>query len=360
MLEEIRQQPQILKKLADKFFATESNGAMGLNLSDDKISHISKIIIIASGSSKNVGDIAKVFFEELLGVLVVVEFSSEFIYRRQHFGPNDLVIAISQSGETIDTYKALEIAKKNGVHTVSLTNNPESKIHLCADSKIIISADKEKCVAATKTVTAQLLCMMALGIFLAEKRQTNLNFIDELKSSLLRLDVDITEIIEDLSIPLIADEIKKTSGIMLISRGVIVDALREGALKIKETSYIMTETIPSGEALHGHLAVLDEGKTLVSAVLKNCECYNLVLSNTEYLKQKCGPKLVVIKNQSDAEIEKAEALKGAYFINIPASNKYACAFYVIVACQLLAYYIASGLNFDTCNPRNLFKTVLSE
>ena len=157
MLDEIKEQPHILERLLRRFFRDDFSINCDIPLSDEEIRGISDITVVASGSSKNVGDVAASYFRRLLNIPVRVEFSSEFCVENSFISKDSFVIAISQSGETTDTYEALEAASGKTKYTLALTNNSESRLHHASAYQIMIEADKEKSIAATKTVTAQLL-----------------------------------------------------------------------------------------------------------------------------------------------------------------------------------------------------------
>lgn len=357
MLDEIKEQPHILERWLRRFFRDDFSINCDIPLSDEEIRGISDITVVASGSSKNVGDVAASYFRRLLNIPVRVEFSSEFCVENSFISKDSFVIAISQSGETTDTYEALEAASGKTKYTLALTNNSESRLHHASAYQIMIEADKEKSIAATKTVTAQLLCLMAFGLFFASKLGVDKLSIKKTISELKKLPEGIETILENCGdIQKIAENINNSSGILFVSKGSCVNALREGALKLKETSYIMTEVLPSGEALHGHFALLDNTRTLVSAILDGV-FYDTEVENTLYMKEKSGANLVVIKNAQNKDIENKFEKDRTYFINIPSSEEYVGVFYIIVVCQLLAYYISLSLGFDTNHPRYLSKVV---
>lgn len=357
MLDEIKEQPHIIKRLLRRFLGDNFSINLDISISNEEIKEISDITIIASGSSKNVGDITAPYLYKLLNIPVRVEFSSEFCVDNSSISKNSFVVAISQSGETADTYKALESVAKRTKYTLALTNNPESRLHKASSFQIMVEADKEKSIAATKTVTAQLLCLMIFGLFFASKLGVDRAYIERIIWGLQQLSDGINTILNNCDdIQKIAEKINKSSGILFVSKGSYLNALREGALKMKETSYIMTEVLPSGEALHGHFALLDNTRTLVSAILDGV-FYDSEAENTLYMKEKSSASLVIIKNISNNSIEKKFDKDRTYFINIPNGEEYIEVFYVIVVCQLLAYYISASLGFDTNNPRYLSKVV---
>lgn len=197
MLDEIKEQPHILERWLRRFFRDDFSINCDIPLSDEEIRGISDITVVASGSSKNVGDVAASYFRRLLNIPVRVEFSSEFCVENSFISKDSFVIAISQSGETTDTYEALEAASGKTKYTLALTNNSESRLHHASAYQIMIEADKEKSIAATKTVTAQLLCLMAFGLFFASKLGVDKLSIKKTISELKKLPEGIETILEN-------------------------------------------------------------------------------------------------------------------------------------------------------------------
>lgn len=362
MLEDIKEQPNILKTLAEKFFSSE-NSQLHINLNEEQIKNISKIYIVASGSSKNAGTIAKYFIEKLTRIPTEADFASEFAHRDPVLKPNDVVILISQSGETADTFAALKIAKNMNVHTIAITNNPESKIHKVADSAIEVQAGKEISIAATKSFTAQLMILYGLSLHLAEIRQSCRN-IQQIKQELLDMSGPLNTIIEKYEDKhSIAEKISQYKSLVIVGRNINYGTAQEGALKIKETSYIDANGYPSGEFLHGYVAVVDEEAPLVSIIMKdpdNIPNYRLAISNTESIKKKRNPELIIIKSESDKDIEDNLLFKGSKFINMPDCSEEVSPLCVTVYLQILAFNIARALQRDINNPRALTKAVTSE
>ena len=364
MYEEIWQQPEIIKELADRYLPVNSP-VQGINLemSSEDIKNLSKVYITASGSSRNVGNIAKYFIETVAKLPVEVDFASEFAHRETILSANDFVIAISQSGKTADTLAALESAKGKGAHTLALTNNPDSVIHNAAESKMTVGAGIEKSIAATKSFTAQLLNLYALALYLGEQRETvTPERIKELKLELHILVHKIEKLLRnDKNIEKIAGKIKESKNLVILGRGTNFAAAQEGALKIKETSYIDANGYPTGEFLHGHMAVLDENTPVVSIIVHNKAGdinYNLAVKNTEEIKHKLNPRLIIIKNQKDKHIE--SEFKGAGFINIPECDELISPMLTVITLQILAVKMADLLGRDVDHPRGLSKAVTAE
>ncbi|OGI02934.1 MAG: hypothetical protein A2287_02355 [Candidatus Melainabacteria bacterium RIFOXYA12_FULL_32_12] len=366
MLSDIKEQSEIIDKLVKKYLPIDLPvQGISLNISDEQIKNLNKIYIVASGSSRNVGNIAKYFLEEVLNLPVFVDYASEFAHRNPSLDKNDLVIAISQSGETADTYAALKIAIEKGSYTFALTNNPDSKIYNLAQSKMPVGAGKEKSIPATKSFTAQLLNLYILALYVAEKRNSiSSDKIQELKAELCTLGKKIEKFLENTDqIDKAAEKIKDSKSLILLGRGTNSAVAEEGALKIKETSYIDANGYPAGEFLHGYVAVVDENIPVISIISPyqiDGENYNLVISNTEEVKRKRNPDLVIIKSQEDLLIENRLLFAGADFINIPQSSSEISPVFAVISLQLLSFRIAELLGRDVNNPRSLTKSITAE
>lgn len=360
MLTEILEQPKIIERLVDRYICPE-NFVKNIDIDID-FNEISKIYIGASGSSRNVGNIAKYFLSDITNLPVSTDYSSEFAYKNQVLGKSDLFIAISQSGQTADTFEALKVAKKQGCKTIALTNNVNSKIHKLADFKIDILAGKEKSIAATKSFTAQLLTLYILGIFIGIKRKTLSNeFLQNFLKEINSLSVKVSELLETKTIiETISKNILNTKSLVLIGRSFNYAVAREGALKIKETCYIDANGYPSGEFLHGHLAFTDKTTPIISIIpeKESSKIYALAIKNTIEIQTKRKTPLIIIKNKENKFIE--EVFENTIFIDIPNCSLYLSSILSAIALQLLAYYIAEDLGYDVDNPRSLTKAVLEE
>jgi len=366
MFNEIQEQPKILKKLIEKYFLINKPVLnIKLNLSKEQIINLSKIYIVASGSSRNVGGIAKYFIENIAKIPVEIDYASEFSHRNPILTHNDFVIALSQSGETADTFSALKVAKEKGSHTFAITNNPESKIHNIAESQMQAGAGEEKNIAATKSFTAQLINLFALALYLGEQRDiANADLRESLKQEFYSAIDKLEELIKNTGeFDEIAQKIKDSKSLIILGRGSNFPVAQEGALKIKETSYIDANGYPAGEFLHGYVAVVDENIPVISIIIPNCiddATYKLSIQNTETVKKKRNPPLIIIKSKEDKEIELNTVFKDACFINIPHSCELISPVFTSVALQILAFKIAQALGRDLKNPRGLTKAITSE
>lgn len=366
MLEDIREQPQILEELINRYFP-EENGVSGINFNaaDIYIKNISKIYIVASGSSRNAGNIAKYFIEKVTSIPTEADFASEFAHRNPCLNATDVVVAISQSGETADTFAAMKVAQSKSAHTVAITNNPDSKIHKLADTALEVGAGKEQSIAATKSFTAQLLNIYAFALKIAEiKGSLSPEEIEHYKNELRQMPQYISSQIDDYGkIESVAGAISEQKSLVILGRGINYGTAQEAALKIKETSYIDANGYPTGEFLHGYVAVLDENAPIISLIPgdnKSAGNYKLALSNTEEIKKKRNPNLIIAKSQNNAEIEKNLLFNGADFLNIPDGPEWVSPFYLTVCVQMLALATANALGRDVNNPRALTKAITNE
>ncbi len=357
MLEEILEQKEVFQKLANDFFCSD----LKIKTKAFPLKKWNKIVICASGSSKNAGEIAKYLIEGMTNITASIEYASEFAHKQFALSKNDLFIAISQSGNTADTYEALLRAKEFGATTFAITNNENSKIHKEADFKILADAGEEKSIAATKSFTAQLFILYTYVFALTEKvKKIN---IDDLKKEFLNLQNKYDEIFSQRDkIKIIAKNIKNSKSLVILSRNINSALAKEGSLKIKETCYINAVSFPSGEFLHGHFAFLDKTIPVLAivnqALNKNSDNYKLLTNNLKEVQTKRGSKLILIKSKEDKEIE--NILKYKYYIDIPRVKTIFTPLLNLVALQLLAYETAKLIHKDIDKPRNLKKCVDNE
>ena len=356
MLEEILEQKEVFTSLCKKFFDENLN----INLRDFPVKKWNRIIICASGSSKNAGEIAKYVIESLAKIPCSIEYASEFAHKDTPIGKNDLFIAISQSGNTADTFEALLKAKSKGAKTFALTNDINSKIHNNADYKILADAGIEKSIAATKSFTAQLFILYVFAIGLAEKIYGE-QFID-----LKREFVEISEKYEEIflqrpKIKKIAKKIKKAKSLVILARNINSALAKEGGLKIKETCYINAISAPSGEFLHGHFAFLDKNVPIFGILNKaenDEENYNLALNNLYEIKKKRRANVILIRTKDDYFAE--EKIGNKFSVEIPEINRLFTPFLNLIALQLIAYETAKLIHDNIDKPRDLTKCVVSE
>lgn len=358
MLREIFEQANILDEIVKNYNFKDLNQSMLSKINIEKIKHIT---IVASGSSKNVGAIAQYFIERSTGIPTTTEYASEFAHKHPVISEQNLVVLISQSGETADTYQALKVAKSNKAVTLAITNNSKSKIHNLAEYQIEINAGIEESIAATKSFSAQLVHLISLGIHLRSLKLGDDKF-NKVKLELLNVKQELNQLFKQIdSIEIIAKKIKKAKSIVLIGRGAQAYVAQEGALKIKETSYIDANGYPSGEFIHGHLAFVDKKIPIISIIDKNDKLnYELSIKNTKEIISKRKAPLVILKNAKDNSLSNINEFKRASYINLPDVISDISPLYNAIALQLLAFNIAKHKNLNVDKPRSLKKAITEE
>ncbi len=357
MLKEIHEQPDVVRnilqdKIKDEF--SKINLA-DVNLTKDELKNINRIQIIACGTSLHAGLVGKYVIEELTGIPTDVEPSSEYIYRSTIANKNTLVIGISQSGETADTITAIKQAKEKNAHILIITNRKESILARISDSLLHVNAGIEVSVAATKSYIAQLLSIYLFAIYTAETLNKNLDKIQEIKHELLTLPAKLEVILSNSKeIRAIAKKYSSNKNFIFIARGINYPTALEGALKLKEISYINATGYAAGELKHGPIAMLDETMPVL-AILNNGIVYDKVMSNCEeaYARQ---AKLIGVANYID---DKHKHIFEDYII-IPEISDIVSPALNVTVLQLLAYNIAEYLGKDVDQPRNLAKSVTVE
>ena len=357
MLKEIHEQPDVVRNiLQDKIFDEISDIKLkDVKLTKEEIKNIKRIQIIACGTSLHAGLVGKYVLEEITGIPVDVEASSEYIYRSTIADKNTLVIGISQSGETADTITAIKQVKKKGAHVLIITNRNESMLARLSNSLLHVNAGIEVSVAATKSYIAQLISIYLLAIFMAQTLDIKTDLIKDIKHELLILPSKLEAILSNCS--LIREVAKKYSSyknFIFIARGINYPTALEGALKLKEISYINATGYPAGELKHGPIAMLDETMPVL-AILNEGIVYDKVMSNCEeaYARQ---AKLIGVANHID---DKHKKLFDDYIL-IPDIKDIVSPALNVTVLQLLAYYIAEYLGKDVDQPRNLAKSVTVE
>ena len=357
MLKEIHEQPDVVRNiLQDKIFDEISDIKLkDVKLTKEEIKNIKRIQIIACGTSLHAGLVGKYVLEEITGIPVDVEASSEYIYRSTIADKNTLVIGISQSGETADTITAIKQVKKKGAHVLIITNRNESMLARLSNSLLHVNAGIEVSVAATKSYIAQLISIYLLAIFMAQTLDIKTDLIKDIKHELLILPSKLEAILSNCS--LIREVAKKYSSyknFIFIARGINYPTALEGALKLKEISYINATGYPAGELKHGPIAMLDETMPVL-AILNEGIVYDKVMSNCEeaYARQ---AKLIGVANHID---DKHKKLFDDYIL-IPDIKDIVSPALNVTVLQLLAYYIAEYLGKDVDQPRNLAKSVKVE
>jgi len=318
---------------------------------------IKKIVLIGCGTAYHSCATAKYWFEELTNIPIEIDIASEFRYRRIKLNKKNLYIFVSQSGETADTFAALDLCKKNKVKTCSIVNVVESSIARSSDFVLPIHAGPEIGVASTKAFIGQMLVLYILAIKISEVRQDITKFdyeniINDLKN-LPDLIKKTLSYCQD-NTPIIAKDFLKAKGAMFLGRGLSFPIALEGALKLKELSYLHAEGYPAGEMKHGPLALIEEGLPVVILAPKD-RYFEKTISNMQEVIAR-GGKVILITNENNRII--SENVR--FTLELPMTNEHLTPFLMTIPLQLLAYHVALLKNCDIDKPRNLAKSVTVE
>lgn len=359
MLKEIHEQSDVVRNvLSGKLISSKDKiNLNNFKLDKEKIKKLSRIQIIACGTSLHAGMVGKYIIEKYARIPVDVEPSSEFIYRQTIIDENTLTIGISQSGETADTITAIKQVKDLGSHVAIITNRADSTMARLADSLIPVNAGIEVSVAATKSYVAQLISLYLLAIYLYEARDIKKydEEIIKLKQEMIELPPKIDALLENTTnIQRVAKKYSSFKNFIYIARGINYPSALEGALKLKEISYINATGYCAGELKHGPIAMLDE-QMPVLAILNTGVVYDKVLSNCQEARARQA-RLIAVTNYLE---KKDEELFDDVIYMPDATDTMSPALNIIVL-QLLAYYIAEYLGKDVDQPRNLAKSVTVE
>ena len=355
MIKEIFEQPittkTCLKEYIDKIREEINFYNLPLNPKN-----INKIVLIGCGTAYHSCLVAKYWLEELTSLTVEVDIASEFRYRKVRFDNNALYIFVSQSGETADTYAALELCKKENVKTCSVVNVVESSIARNSDCVLPIHAGPEIGVASTKAFLGQMLVLYLLTLKISEIRE-DIN-PKEYKRKIFELkkipDLLAVSLKQEEKIQLIAKDIYKSKGSMFLGRGFSFPIALEGALKLKELSYLHAEGYPAGEMKHGPLALIEDGLPVVVIAPKD-KYFEKTLSNMQEVIARGGKVLLLTNSVSKVISENIR-----FQINLPESDELLTPFLFTIPLQLLSYHVALLKKCDIDKPRNLAKSVTVE
>jgi glucosamine--fructose-6-phosphate aminotransferase (isomerizing) len=358
MLKEIYEQPRSVRDcLRGRIYPNEGRVQLGgINEYADKLKNIDRIIIVACGTSWHAGLVGEYLIEEYARIPVEVEYASEFRYRNPIITEKDVVIAISQSGETADTMAAIEMAKEKGATIFGVCNVVGASIPRITHAGAYTHAGPEIGVASTKAFTAQVTVLTLIAFHLAQQRGTvSQSRLTELLTELdnIPAKIEIALKSDDL-IKEIALKFKDSRNCLFLGRGSGFPVALEGALKLKEISYIHAEGYPAAEMKHGPIALIDEEMPVVVIATKNSS-YEKVISNIQEVKARKGIVLAIV-TEGDVEVRKM----ADYCIEIPDANEAFLPLLATIPLQLLSYHIAvlRGCNVD--QPRNLAKSVTVE
>lgn len=357
MLKEICEQPKVLRKIISAYSQKQDICFPEMTLKKGQLRKINKIYITACGTAYHAGYAGKYFIEKYCGIDVEIDTSSEFRYRKVNFVKNSLLIAISQSGETADTLAAVMQAKKKGARVLSICNSMGSSLVKESDSCISTLAGLEIGVASTKAYTAQVFCLYLFSLYLGRLKGTVSKVFGEvILRELKRIPQYQAEILKNSQgIKRIANKFSKFGSFLFLGRGVNFPSALEGALKLKEISYIPAEGYPAGEMKHGPIALIDEYRAVVCVAPKD-QLYEKMVSNIQEVKARKG-KVLAILNKGDKEA----SLLSDDIIYIPKVKvEESSPFLVAVCLQLFSYFVAKNLKCEIDQPRNLAKSVTVE
>ncbi|HRE42050.1 MAG TPA: glutamine--fructose-6-phosphate transaminase (isomerizing) [Ignavibacteria bacterium] len=358
MLKEICEQPETIQNTYRGRINFETGVVKlgGLESIKDKIVNAKRIIITACGTSWHAGLIGEYLIEQMCRIPVEVDYASEFRYRDPVINEGDIMVVISQSGETADTLAALREAKKKGAVTVGLVNVVGSTIAREVDAGTYIHAGPEIGVASSKAFTSQVMSLILLALMIAGEKKTLSD--DELKriaNDLKTLPEKIKKCVEAKDdYKFIADELKSASNFLYLGRGLNFPVALEGALKLKEISYIHAEGYPAAEMKHGPIALIDENMPVVIIAPKD-KTYDKIISNIEEVKARKG-KILAIASEEDNNINDY----ADFVIRVPKTFNLFAPIINNIPLQFLAYYIATARGCNVDQPRNLAKSVTVE
>src|SRR3954466_8571919 len=357
MLKEIMEQPTTIENTMRGRLVTDEGFSKlgGLNLTMDELQNLDQIIITACGTSWHSALIGELMIEEHARIRVEVEYASEFRYRNPIITDKTLCVVISQSGETADTLAAMREAKRRGAKTLGLVNVVGSTIAREDDGGIYLHAGPEIGVASTKAFTSQVIALALLTLKLARLRNMSVIKGREIATAMNSLPDQIQKILETApEIEKIAERFKDASNFLYLGRGYNFPVALEGALKLKEISYIHAEGYPAAEMKHGPIALIDSQMPVVF-VAPHDAVFDKVVSNIQEVKAR-GGKVICITSQDEPVLEGMMD----YEIRVPQTVDMLYPILTVIPLQLLAYYIAvkRGLNVD--QPRNLAKSVTVE
>jgi glucosamine--fructose-6-phosphate aminotransferase (isomerizing) len=357
MLKEISEQAETVRStLRGRLLVPEGTARLnGLNLTAEQCNQIRHIVIVACGTSWHAGLVGRHILEDLARIPVSVEYASEYRYRRQVRLPGTVTIAISQSGETADTLEAMRAARVAGSTVLGLVNVVGSTIAREADGGVYLHAGPEIGVASTKAFTSQVVALLLLGLYLGRQRGLPAEQGRQLVSQLVRL----PELVEralavEPQVRALAERYADAPNALYLGRGANFPVALEGALKLKEISYIHAEGYPAAEMKHGPIALIDENMPVVCLAPKD-SVYAKVVSNMQEVKAR-GGRIIAITSEGNGDLRHV----ADHQVAVPASPPLIAPVLTVIPLQLLAYHIAVLRGCDVDRPRNLAKSVTVE
>ena len=354
MLKEIYEQPNAIREtIGAKFNENEKCEFEDLHFTKDYLSNLNKIYIIGCGTAMHAGLAGKNAIEKLCKIHTEVDIASEFRYRNPLVDKDCLCIFISQSGETADTIAALKLCKENGAKTLAITNVIGSSITREADYSIYTHAGPEIAVASTKAYTSQVVLLVVLAIYFAEILELNTDTISTLKKEILSLPAKIEQTLKlSSNVENLAKKVYQEKDIFFLGRGIDETVAKEGSLKLKEISYIHSESYAAGELKHGPIALIEKGVTVIS-IMTDPNLVEKTISNIQEVITR-GAKTIVITNQN------VDSSMFDFVLQIPETSPFVSPILSIIPLQLFSYYISKEKGLDVDKPRNLAKSVTVE
>jgi len=357
MLKEIFEQPESIRNVLRGHLLEEEGTAKlgGLNLSEDELAGIRRIVITACGTSWHAGLVGEYMLEEMARIPTEVEYASEFRYRSPILDAQTLVIVISQSGETADTLAALREAKRRGARTLGIVNTVGSTIAREVDGGIYLHAGPEIGVASTKAFTSQIVALALLTLYLGRRRSLSILQGREIVAALEQLPEQVEAVLSrQAEIEALSEKFLRATNVLYLGRGYNFPAALEGALKLKEISYIHAEGYPAAEMKHGPIALIDEMMPVVFIAPQDA-VYAKIMSNIEEVRAR-GGRVVAVVTEGDTAIRRL----ADDAIEIPKTIDMLTPVLASVPLQLFAYHIAVRRGCNVDQPRNLAKSVTVE
>ena len=354
MLKEIYEQPKAIRETIGSRVSKGSKIILDeLDFTKEYLESVDKIYLVACGTAMHAGLTVRKILEDFCKIQTEVDIASEFRYRNPLITKNTLCIFISQSGETADTIAALKLAKSKGAKTIAISNVIGSSITNEADYSLYTHAGPEIAVASTKAYTSQIVLLAILSLYFSEILGVHKEDVEKIKDELLEVPYKIEQVLKDTSkIKAFANRIYQEKDAFYIGRGIDSCVAMEGALKLKEISYIHSESYPAGELKHGSIALVENGVTVVG-IMTDKELTHKTISNLQEVITR-GAKTFVVTNQD------LENVKFDEVIRIEEISPYISPVLSVVPLQLLAYYVSKEKGLDVDKPRNLAKSVTVE
>ena len=356
MMKEIHEQPKALKDTINTYVKDGKIDLSSVGISPEEFAQYHRICIVACGSAYHVGIAAKYVMEDLTGLMVDVDFASEFRYRNPKLSQDTLVVIISQSGETADSLAALRLTKEMGVKTLAIVNVVGSSIAREADHVMYTLAGPEIAVATTKAYSTQLICMYILSMYAAQVRgEIEESTLGNMLKEIVLLPEKVASILADKErIQWFANKFASAHDVFFIGRGLDYAICQEGSLKMKEVSYVHSEAYAAGELKHGTISLIEDG-TLVIGVLTQSHLCEKTLSNMQEVKSRGAYLMGVAENGSYYLEDMVD-----FVVYVPKTDPHFTTTLAIIPLQLMGYYVSVARGLDVDKPRNLAKSVTVE